>query len=195
MLAPHHLHIVVQSLAAPVFPVLRDALKPKRTNILHSLHDLSELYYCLFHPQTLSTSRWNTFKNCATTEPHFYSVLLCHYCLGLHFSQQSIYLSDIWEVADLLLLPAETGRETHWSSMATCDLKHKTRVSVVEIYMFHCKHRPSCEYQLTDALTVCFFFSFFGSIWATTTSGHNEASNLMKRNSTYWFEWHTVQEA
>lgn len=44
------------------------------------------------------------------------------------------------------------------------------------------KHCEQFSSALTEIFTVCFFFNFFGSIWATTTSGHFAASILQNKN-------------
>lgn len=155
------------------------------------------------------------------------------------------YLSETREVADLLLLPTETGAEPRWSRMTTCHLnteavtklkKQKTSSHLILhmptlatalfytvvcrggsikkrdiralfvafvisiqrlIFFFLMKAHRAKQYTsinstvyiqmmiivhlLTEALTVCFFFSFLGSMWATTTSGHCDASSLRER--------------
>ena len=47
------------------------------------------------------------------------------------------YLSDIWEVSDLVLLPAETGRETHWSGVTTGHLKHTEYIFLIPPNLIH----------------------------------------------------------
>ena len=155
------------------------------------------------------------------------------------------YLSETREVANLLLLPTETGAEPHRSCVTTChlnteavrDLKktsshlilHMPTLATTLFYTVVCwggsikkrdilalcvafvisiqswsffffffkwkvhraKQHTSINsivylhmiivHLLTEALTVCFFFSFLGSMWATTTSGHCDASSLMER--------------
>lgn len=72
---------------------------------------------------------------------------------------------------------------TRTNNTNTVIVTHIIEVEIV-FYFFKLKIHMALKHLctlLTETLTVCFFFSFLGSISATTTSGHNDASRLIKR--------------
>lgn len=116
------------------------------------------------------------------------------------------YLSETREVADLLLLPTETGAEPRWSRMTTCHLNteavrklkkqktsshlilHMPTLATALFYTVVCRG-GSIKKRDILALFVAFVISIQRLIFFFFNKRHTEQSNTLQSTVQFTFRW------